>query len=72
MKMCKDFTLNFLTKELAVASRQCTVSYLIFTREFLIKSNVTVVPHPPNLSDLAPCEFFSVPLIEDKTERLPL
>jgi hypothetical protein len=69
MKMCKDFTLNFLTKELAVASRKCTVSHLIFTREFLIKSNMTV--DPPNLSDLAPCDLFSVPLIEDKTERPP-
>jgi hypothetical protein len=33
-----------------------------FTRKFLTKSNMAVVPHPP---------YFSVSPIEDKTERPP-
>jgi hypothetical protein len=27
------------------------------TREFLTKKNMTVVPHPPNTPDMAPCDF---------------
>jgi hypothetical protein len=53
-----------LTKELAVASWQHTVSHFLFTREALTKNNMTVVPHPPSLP-------FSVSLIEDKTEMPP-
>jgi hypothetical protein len=41
-----------------------------FTREFLTKNNMTVVPHPPRSPDLVPC-VFSVSPIEDKTERPP-
>jgi hypothetical protein len=33
-----------------------------FAREFLTKNNVTLVPHPP---------YFSVSVIEDKTEMPP-
>jgi hypothetical protein len=28
-----------------------------FTREFLAKSDMTVIPHPPYSPDLAPCNF---------------
>jgi hypothetical protein len=44
------------TKELAVASRQYTISHFLFTSEFLTKNNTTVVP-----------QLFSVSLIKDKT-----
>jgi hypothetical protein len=49
-------------KDLAVASRQLTVSHFLFIREFFTKSNMTVVTQPP---------YFSVSLFEDKTERPP-
>jgi hypothetical protein len=32
-----------------------------FTREFLTKNNMTVIPHPPYLPDLAPCDFSLFP-----------
>jgi hypothetical protein len=41
-----------------------------FTREFLTKNNMTVIPHPPYSPDLAPCNFPVSP-IKDKTERPP-
>jgi hypothetical protein len=50
------------TKELDVVSRQHTISHLLFVREFLTKNNLIVVPHSP---------YFSVSLIENKTEKLP-
>jgi hypothetical protein len=34
----------------------------LFSREFLTKNDITVIPYPP---------YFSVSLIEDKTERPP-
>jgi hypothetical protein len=34
-------------KELAVASRQRTISHFIFTREFFNRNNTTFVTHPP-------------------------
>jgi hypothetical protein len=39
-----------------------------FPTEFLMKNNMTFIPHPTNSPDLAPCDF-SVSLTEDKTER---
>jgi hypothetical protein len=38
------------TKELAVASRQRTVSHFLFTKELLTKYNIIVVPDPPYFS----------------------
>jgi hypothetical protein len=58
MKMVQTSPQTLATKVLAVASLQCTSH----TREFLTKSSMTVVPHPP---------YFSVSPIEDKTERPP-
>jgi transposase len=37
-----------------------------FTREFLTKNNMTVVPHPPYSPDLAPCDFSLFPLLKRK------
>jgi hypothetical protein len=45
------------TKELAVASWQCTVSHFLFHQEFLTKNTMTVVPHQLYLLDLAPWDF---------------
>jgi hypothetical protein len=50
------------TEELAIASRQRTVSLFFSPREFLTKSNMPVVSHP---------SYFSVSPTEDKKERLP-
>jgi len=33
----------------------------LMTLRFLTDKNMTVVPHPPFLSDLAPSDFFSFP-----------
>jgi hypothetical protein len=41
-----------------------------FAKEFLIKKNMTGVPHPPNSSDVALCNF-PVSTIEDETKRPP-
>jgi hypothetical protein len=61
--MCEDFVPNFGDKELAVVSRQRTVSHYVFHQGFFFtKNNITVGPHPP---------LFSISLIEDKTERTP-
>jgi hypothetical protein len=50
-KCAKTSPRTFVTKELADASRQRTVSQFFFSiREFLTKNNMTVVPHPPNFS----------------------
>jgi hypothetical protein len=51
-----------MTKELAVASWWHTISHFLFSREFLNKNKMTVVPHP---------RYFSVSPIQDKTERPP-
>jgi hypothetical protein len=64
LKCAKTSPRTLVTKELAVASQQHTVSHFLFTREVLTKNNMTLVPHPPSLP-------FSVSLIEDKTERSP-
>jgi hypothetical protein len=40
----------------------------LFTREFLIENNMTVIPHPPRLPGLAPCDFSPFPLLKIKLE----
>jgi hypothetical protein len=67
-KCAKASPRTFATKELAVASQQCTASHSFFTREFLTKNNMTVVPHPPYLPDLAPCDFPLFPQLMIKLE----
>ena len=32
--------------------------------QFLAKNNTTVIPHPPYLPDLAPCDFFLFPMLK--------
>jgi hypothetical protein len=48
VKICEDFALNFGDKRTAAASRQCIISFFLFTMEFLTK-NITIMPHPPYL-----------------------
>jgi hypothetical protein len=52
----------FVTKELATASQQHTISHFPFHQEFFTKNNMIVIIHPP---------YFSVFPTEDKTERPP-
>jgi hypothetical protein len=40
VKMCEDFARTLMTKELAVASRQCTTSRFLIRREFLTNTTV--------------------------------
>jgi hypothetical protein len=61
-KCAKTSPRTLATKELAIASRHCTISHFLFTGEFLTKKNDC---HPP------PTLLFSVSLIEGKTERPP-
>jgi hypothetical protein len=37
-----------------------------FSREFLTKNNMTVVPHPDYSPDLAPCDFSLLPRLKIK------
>jgi hypothetical protein len=61
--MWEDFFQSFGTKELAVASRQHTVSHFLFYQGiFFTKNNMTVVTYPP---------YFSVSQIEDTNKRKP-
>jgi hypothetical protein len=52
--MCEDLAPNLTTKELAVASRQRTVSHIIFNHGiFFARNSITVVLHPPYFSMFA-------------------
>jgi hypothetical protein len=35
-------------------------------QRFLAAKNMAVVPHPPYLTDLVPCDFFSFPRMKSK------
>jgi hypothetical protein len=61
MKMCEDSALDFTEKELAVASRQCTIIHFLLTRVLLMKNNMAVIPYPSYSSDGSPVTFFSFP-----------
>jgi hypothetical protein len=50
------------TKELAVASQQCTASYFLFCQGIFLPKTLMLSPPTP---------LFSVSLTEDKTERQP-
>jgi hypothetical protein len=63
VKNCEYFTQTLMTTELAVASWQRTVSHFLLHWDSFTKNNMTVIPHPSYLPDLAPCDF-SVSLVE--------
>jgi hypothetical protein len=58
--MCKNFIPNFGDKRTGYCITTMHHLTFPFTREFLTKNNMTVVPHP---------HHFSVCPIEDKNER---
>ena len=35
-------------------------------REFLVKKNIPILPHPPYSPDLAPCDFYLFPKLKSK------
>jgi len=41
----------------------------LLTRRFLAENNMTVVPHPPYLPNLAPSDFFLFPKLKMKLQR---
>jgi hypothetical protein len=63
--MCEDFTPDLVTKEMAVASRQCTLSHFLFHHGIFDQNDLTVVLYPPYSPDLADCDS-SGSLIEVK------
>jgi hypothetical protein len=44
VKMSEDFTLNLVTKELAVASGQYTISHFLFCQEMLYQNQHDCFP----------------------------
>jgi hypothetical protein len=62
VRMCEDFTLNFGNKDWLLHHDTAQSHTSSFTREFLTKNNITVVPCPPSSPDLAPCDFSVSPL----------
>jgi hypothetical protein len=38
----------------------------VLTQQFLAKSELVVIPHPPNPPDLAPCDFLPFPKMKLK------
>jgi hypothetical protein len=57
VKMCQDFARTSATKELAVASRQHTVSHFFFRHGILTINKMTATSHPPYSPDLAPLRY---------------
>jgi hypothetical protein len=58
MKICEDFTLNFGDKRTGccIMTMHC-LTLPSSTKEFLIKNNTTVIPHPTYLPELAAWNF---------------
>lgn len=46
-----------------------TAHHSVLVQEELVKQQVTVLPHPPYSSDLAPCDFFFFPHLREKLCR---
>jgi hypothetical protein len=63
VKICENFSPNFGDKELAVASRQRTVSQFLLQQIFFGRKQHDCRPTPTLL--------FSVSMIEDKSEMPP-
>jgi hypothetical protein len=58
MKLCEGFTPNLWEQKNWLLHHNNAPSHtFFFTREFLTKNNMTVIPHPPYSPDLAPCDF---------------
>jgi hypothetical protein len=64
MKMYEDLTETLATKELLHHDMHFMCNTSFFTKEFMIKINMTVILHPPFSPDLSLCNFSVVP-IED-------
>jgi hypothetical protein len=55
--MCEDFTSNTDIKRTGCCIRITHHLSSSFSRAFLTKNNITVVPHPPYTPDLGTCDF---------------
>jgi hypothetical protein len=55
-------------RRIAPSSRQCapTPHTPMKTTEFVINNNMVIIPHPPYLLDLAPCDFALFPKLKMK------
>jgi hypothetical protein len=64
VEMCEDFTLNFGDKRTGccIMTTHCLTLHFL-PGNFFTKNNMTVIPHPPYLSDLVPCNFYLFPTI---------
>jgi hypothetical protein len=56
VKMCGDFARNFATKELAVASRQRTVSRYVFRQGIVDQKQHECLPPPTLIFSASPVE----------------
>jgi hypothetical protein len=70
-KCLKTSPRTLVTKELAVASWQHTISHFLFHQGIFYQKQHDCCPPPTLLAWFGPLRLFSVSLIEDKTERLP-
>jgi hypothetical protein len=53
------------TKELAIASRQCTVSFFLFAMESFTTNKLILIPYLSYCPNVPTCDFFSLSPIEN-------
>jgi hypothetical protein len=53
-------------EQLGAPSRHAPAHTALAVQQFLASKYMMVVPHPPHLPDLAPCDFFLFPKMKIK------
>jgi hypothetical protein len=59
-------TRTFAQPQLAPSSDNTPIHISLKTPEFVTNNNMVIVPHPPYLPDLAPCDFALFPKLKMK------